>query len=121
MLSKSEVTDIKVFLMSHFSLTCDLALWLLIGQRSPIMRLGAFGYSKGLFWCGMLKPPSLCNVQKLALEGLKFTWSAIGSGSTKHITEKQICSEVRERVHFRLGKEVLTEQFSNHNSLLKRP
>lgn len=52
----------------------------------------------------MLKPPSpgLCHVQELALEGLKFTWSAIGSKSTKHITEKQICPEVGE-IEFILG------------------
>jgi len=82
------------------------------------MRLGAFGYSKGLLWNGTLKPssPGLCNVQKLAFKGLKFTWSPIGSESAKVITEKQFCSEV----HFRLEKEVLTEQFSNHNSLIKR-
>lgn len=90
--------------MSHFSLTCELATGLLIQQRSPLMRLGAFGYSQGLFWSHMLKPPSpgLCNVQKLALEGLKFTWSALGSEGAKHITDKQICSELGE-IEFILG------------------
>lgn len=41
MLSKSEVTDTKVFPMSHFSLTCDLASWLLKVISVQLMRLSA--------------------------------------------------------------------------------
>lgn len=74
------------------------------GDLCPINEIECSDYSKGLFWSSMLKPPSpgLCHVQELALEGLKFTWSAIGSKSTKHITEKQICPEVGE-IEFILG------------------